>query len=526
MGYIALYRKMRPKNFKQVVGQEHIIKTLRNQIISERISHAYLFCGTRGTGKTSVAKIFAKAINCTDPSDGQPCGECQSCRGIDGGSDMNVIEIDAASNNSVDNIREIREEVKYPPTNAKYKVYIIDEVHMLSIGAFNALLKTLEEPPAHVVFILATTDPQKIPVTIHSRCQRFDFKRISAKEIGDTLKKYMNEESVSVTDEAISYIAEISDGAMRDALSITDQCMSFYFGEEITLKKVLDVCGAVDSSVFFEMTDALFSQDGEKCMEIIERAVSDGRDIIRFTDDFILHLRNIVVAVSVSEGSYALEFSKENIMRYKEQGEKTDRGFIIELINSFSALRGSLKYASNPRVIFEVECIKICNPVGAENIEGLKAEMRSLRKEIEQGVFFQKNAVLQSYAEPEKKPDIPKPKPKAVSEDMKEVVSSWRIFTENFKIADRSFLLQVKPKILDDKIYLVCSKKGFFDRVLNLKDEIVSRLSEKYERNFDLSVVTQKDFDIKCGEFDMTDVQTEFDFEEEINSKLEGTLWD
>ncbi len=527
LGYIALYRKMRPKNFEQVVGQEHIIKTLRNQIKSERISHAYLFCGTRGTGKTSVAKIFAKAVNCFNPKDGQPCGECELCLSVDGGFNMNVIEIDAASNNSVDNIREIRDEVKYPPTNAKYKVYIIDEVHMLSIGAFNALLKTLEEPPSHVVFILATTDPQKIPVTIHSRCQRFDFKRISAELIGDTLKKYMEAENVSVTDEAVNYIAAVSDGAMRDALSIIDQCQSFYFGEEITLRKVLDVCGAVDSSVFFEMTDALFNQNNEKCMEIIERAVSDGRDIIRFIDDLILHLRNIIVAVSVSEGSYALEFSKENILRYKEQGEKIDRGFIIELINNFSALQSSLKYASNPRVIFEVSCIKICNPVGGENIEQLKAEMRNLRKKIDDGDFIRKESVVPDNEKNEEAPESPKPKPKAASENMKEAVSSWKIFTEDFKMADRSFLLQIKPKILDDKIYLVCSKKGYFDRVLTLKDEITSKLSKKYGRDFDLYVVTEKDFDAKSGEFDMTDVQTEFDFEEDINSKLgDNIVWD
>ena len=225
MRYIALYRKMRPKNFDKLVGQEHIVKTLRNQINSDRINHAYLFCGTRGTGKTSTAKIFAKAINCKSPENGQPCGKCDSCKSIEDGSDMNVIEIDAASNNGVDNIREIRDEVKYPPTNARFKVYIIDEVHMLSIGAFNALLKTLEEPPAHVVFILSTTDPQKIPVTILSRCQRFDFKRISAVKIEETLKKYMKEEGVSVSDDALFYIASVSDGAMRDALSIIDQCV-------------------------------------------------------------------------------------------------------------------------------------------------------------------------------------------------------------------------------------------------------------------------------------------------------------
>lgn len=528
LGYVALYRKMRPKNFDKLIGQEHIVKTLRNQIKSDRINHAYLFCGTRGTGKTSTAKIFAKAINCKSPDNGQPCGKCESCIAIEKGSDMNVIEIDAASNNGVDNIREIRDEVKYPPTNARFKVYIIDEVHMLSIGAFNALLKTLEEPPAHIVFILSTTDPQKIPVTILSRCQRFDFKRISAVQIAETLKKYMEDEKVSVSEDALFYIASVSDGAMRDALSIIDQCTSFYFGEEITLDKVLEVCGAVDTGVFFDMTDALFEGNGEKCLEIIEKVVSDGRDIVQFSNDLIVHFRNVIISLSVSDDSYALEFSKEKVGKYREQGQKTDKGFLIELINDFSNLQGTLKYASNPRVVFEVQCIKICNPIDGENIEQLKSEMRNLRKMFEQGAISYKTYDLPSSPGIEVKTEenIKKPKPKAVSEDMKTVVGQWRSFTEVFKIADRSFLLKSKPKVLDDKFYIVCDKKGVFDRIARIKADISEKLFEKYERNFDVNIVMEDVFNKKCGEFDMTDVQTEFDFEDEVNSKLDGVIWD
>lgn len=518
---------MRPKNFDKLVGQEHIVKTLRNQINSDRINHAYLFCGTRGTGKTSTAKIFAKAINCKSPENGQPCGKCDSCKSIEDGSDMNVIEIDAASNNGVDNIREIRDEVKYPPTNARFKVYIIDEVHMLSIGAFNALLKTLEEPPAHVVFILSTTDPQKIPVTILSRCQRFDFKRISAVKIEETLKKYMKEEGVSVSDDALFYIASVSDGAMRDALSIIDQCVSFYFGEEITLDKVLEVCGAVDTGVFFDMTDALYEQNGEKCLEIIEKITSDGRDIVQFANDLTAHFRNVIISVSVSEESSALEFSKENIERYKKQGKKVGRSFLIELINELSNLQTTLKYSANPRVVFEVECIKLCNPIDGENIEQLKSEMRSLRKKIEQGSFVSvKTEEAKIYPEQKKEQDIFKPKPKAVSEDIKTVIGQWRNFTEAFKIADRSFLLKAKPKTLDDKLYIVCGTKGVFERISRIKEDISERLLEKYKRKFELNIVTEDMFNKKCNEFDMTDVQTEFDIEEEINSKLDGVIWD
>ncbi|HIT86609.1 MAG TPA: DNA polymerase III subunit gamma/tau, partial [Candidatus Coprocola pullicola] len=241
MSYTALYRKFRPDTFSGVIGQEHIVKTIKNQILSDRVSHAYLFCGTRGTGKTSTAKIFARAINCLAPKEGNPCNECTLCRAALENRSMNVIEIDAASNNGVDNIREIREEVKYPPTQGKYKVYIIDEVHMLSSGAFNALLKTLEEPPEHVIFILATTDPQKVPATILSRCQRFDFHRITTEQIAQTLSEYMKIEDIPVQKEALHYIARLGDGSMRDSLSILDQCTAFYSDELLTLEKVLDV---------------------------------------------------------------------------------------------------------------------------------------------------------------------------------------------------------------------------------------------------------------------------------------------
>lgn len=267
MAYTALYRKFRPQTFESVIGQEHIVRTLKNQMKTGRVSHAYLFCGTRGTGKTSTAKIFARAINCTNPTaDGEPCNECAVCKDILAGRSVNVIEIDAASNNGVDNIREIREEVKYPPTQGKYKVYIIDEVHMLSAAAFNALLKTLEEPPAHVIFILATTDPQKVPATILSRVQRFDFRRITTETIAQTLMGYLKEEGQQATPEAVRYVAHLGDGSMRDSLSILDQCLAFFSGEEVTLEKVLDIMGAVDQTIFFEMTDALAKRDAKEAM--------------------------------------------------------------------------------------------------------------------------------------------------------------------------------------------------------------------------------------------------------------------
>ena len=245
MSYTALYRKFRPDNFKDVKGQDHIVTTLKNQIMADRIGHAYLFCGTRGTGKTSIAKLFAKTVNCENPVDGSPCGECASCKSIAAGASMNVIEIDAASNNGVDNIREIVDEVSYSPAEGKFKVYIIDEVHMLSIGAFNALLKTLEEPPSYVIFILATTEVHKIPITILSRCQRYDFKRISIETITERMQELMEAEGIQVEEKALRYVAKTADGSMRDALSLLDQCIAFHFGKELTYDKVLDVLGAV-----------------------------------------------------------------------------------------------------------------------------------------------------------------------------------------------------------------------------------------------------------------------------------------
>ena len=274
MGYVALYRKFRPPVFEDVKGQDHIITTLRNQIRSDRVGHAYLFCGTRGTGKTSVAKILAKAVNCENPVDGSPCGECAMCKEIATGNSMNVIEIDAASNNGVDNVREIIDEVSYSPTKGKRKVYIIDEVHMLSSGAFNALLKTLEEPPSYVMFILATTEVNKIPITILSRCQRYDFHRITIDTIEERLRQVVDAEGIQVEEKALRYIAKTADGSMRDSLSLLDQCIAFNYGQELTYDKVLGVLGAVDTAVFQNLFSALYTQDVNAAMNILSDVVS------------------------------------------------------------------------------------------------------------------------------------------------------------------------------------------------------------------------------------------------------------
>ena len=362
MSYMALYRKFRPDEFEDVKGQDAIVRTLKNQIKSDRAGHAYLFCGTRGTGKTTVAKIFAKAVNCEHPVDGSPCGECASCRSIAAGTSMNVIEIDAASNNGVDNIREIREEVAYRPTEGRYKVYIIDEVHMLSIGAFNALLKTLEEPPEYVIFILATTEANKIPVTILSRCQRYDFKRISIETIADRLRELIAKEQWDVEDKAVRYLARAADGSMRDALSLLDQCAAFYMGEKLTYDHVLEVLGAVDTEVFSRLLRELLAMDAKKVIETVDELVMQGRDISQLVADFTWYLRNLLLVSSSEEMEDVLDMSTENLARLKEEAQMVDMDTLLRYIRVFSDLGSQLRYATQKRVLLEVALIKLCRP--------------------------------------------------------------------------------------------------------------------------------------------------------------------
>ncbi|MDE7430282.1 MAG: DNA polymerase III subunit gamma/tau, partial [Lachnospiraceae bacterium] len=317
MSYTALYRKFRPNRFEEVKGQEHIVTTLQNQIKTDRIGHAYLFCGTRGTGKTSIAKIFARAVNCEHPVEGSPCGECASCKAIAAGASMNVIEIDAASNNGVDNIREIVEEVSYSPAEGRFKVYIIDEVHMLSIGAFNALLKTLEEPPSYVIFILATTEVHKIPITILSRCQRYDFRRITIETIVERLRELMEQEQVQVEEKALRYVAKNADGSMRDALSLLDQCIAFHFGQELTYDKALDVLGAVDTEVFSRLLRHVLQQDVTGCIGLLEEIVMQGRELTQFVTDFTWYLRNLLLLKSSDDIEDIIDVSSDNLLRLK-----------------------------------------------------------------------------------------------------------------------------------------------------------------------------------------------------------------
>ena len=425
MSYTALYRKFRPDTFEEVKGQDHIVTTLRNQIKADRIGHAYLFTGTRGTGKTSIAKLFAKSVNCEHPVDGSPCGTCRSCQTIASGASVNDIEIDAASNNGVDNIREIIEEVSYSPVEGKYKVYIIDEVHMLSIGAFNALLKTLEEPPSYVIFILATTEVHKIPITILSRCQRYDFKRITIDTIADRLRELMGKEQVQVEEKALRYIAKTADGSMRDALSLLDQCIAFHFGEELTYDKVLDVLGAVDTEVFARLIEMIQSHDIAGCISLLEEVVMQGRELTQFVTDITWYLRNLLlVKTSDSDIEDVIDVSSDNLVRLKSEAEAMDAEEIMRYIRIFSELSGQIKYATQKRILIEMTLIKLCKPAMETTNDAVVARVKDLEEKIEKGVVQEAPIAIQStQTATASTPRVELPK--AIPDDIKQIVSNW-----------------------------------------------------------------------------------------------------
>lgn len=452
MSYTALYRKFRPTEFDDVKGQDHIVTTLQNQIKAGRIGHAYLFCGTRGTGKTTVAKIFAKAVNCEHPVNGSPCGECDMCRNIAAGSYMNVVEIDAASNNGVDNIRSIREEVEYRPAQGKYKVYIIDEVHMLSIGAFNALLKTLEEPPEYVIFILATTEVHKIPITILSRCQRYDFRRITIDTIAARLSELIKKEQVDVEERAIRYIAKAADGSMRDALSLLDQCIAFHIGETLTYDKVLDVLGAVDTDVYSALLRKIIDRDVKGVLESVNELVMEGKELAQLSADFTWYLRNLLLVKSSDNMEDVLDVSTENLAQLKEEAQMIENDALIRYIRIFSDLSSQLKYATQKRVILEVALIKLCIPQMEVRNDTLLERIRVVEEKLEKGVIIQtpsRNATAESTTgfisegTGIKAPDIPE----ALPEDVKEVAKNFRMVINDASGMLKTYLKQARLSV-------------------------------------------------------------------------------
>lgn len=469
MSYTALYRKFRPDRFEDVKGQEHIVTTLKNQLKAERIGHAYLFCGSRGTGKTTIAKIFARAVNCENLQDGSPCGECAACRAISAGASMDVIEIDAASNNGVDNIREIVEEVSYSPAQGRYKVYIIDEVHMLSIGAFNALLKTLEEPPSYAIFILATTEVHKIPITILSRCQRYDFKRITIQTIMNRMQELMQAEGTEVEERALRYIARAADGSMRDALSLLDQCIAFHFGDRLTYDKVLDVLGAVDTSVFSRMLRLILDKKIIGAIELLEEIVMQGRELSQFVSDFTWYLRNLLLAGSSEAIEDVIDMSADNLQRLKEEAQQIQVPVIMRYIRIFSETSDRMRYASQKRILLETTIIKLCRPEMETQFDALAERLGAVEKQLAEGTFVSGQAACgkeDGRASQTAKKDAGRENtaatalPGAIPEDIRKLVERWQSVIGNAQMPMKQYLREARPSLDQDNRLLLVFQDG------------------------------------------------------------------
>ncbi len=473
MAYTALYRKFRPQTFDDVKGQDHIVTTLRNQIASGRIGHAFLFTGTRGVGKTTAAKLLARAVNCEHPVNGDPCGECPMCKAIMAGTSMNVIEIDAASNNGVDNIREIVDEVQYSPTEGKYKVYIIDEVHMLSTGAFNALLKTLEEPPAYVIFILATTEVHKIPITILSRCQRYDFRRATIDEVAARLRTLVDAEGVQAEDKALRYIATAADGSFRDGISLLDQCISFYLGKELTYDNVLEVLGTVDVSTFSGLLKAIRNEDVNGALAILEEVVAKGRELTQFTVDFTWYLRNLLVAKAAGDMAEINDIPTDYIPRFKEEVEANSEESLSRYIRIVSNLTNDIKFSNSKRVLTEVALIKLCKPQTEGTEDSLKQRLEFLEKQLESGAFTPSPAaggngksVTNAYAGGTSTDAAPVQEEavltRALPEEIQEIASKWGKIAQKFKGPYQEVQMARLSVTDDNKLLLVFSDKFAF----------------------------------------------------------------
>ncbi len=474
MSYQALYRKFRPDNFDEVKGQDHIVTTLRNQIRANRIGHAFLFCGTRGTGKTSVAKILARAVNCENPVNGNPCNECRTCRSILAGTSMNVAEIDAASNNSVDNVREIRDEVAYRPTEGNYRVYIIDEVHMLSGGAFNALLKTLEEPPSYVIFILATTEAHKIPVTILSRCQRYDFHRITVDTIADRLSDLLVREGVEAEEKAVRYIAKAGDGSMRDALSLLDQCIAFYLGEKLTYDNVLEVLGAVDTEVFSRMLREILRGNAGAAIRLLDETIAAGRDLSQFVTDFTWYLRNLLMVKTADDPEGIVDASVENLSLLEEESSMADADTLMRYIRVLSELSNQMRYSAQKRVVLEIALIRLTRPSMETNLDSLLDRIRVLEKRIEEAPLY--TVVPENRAEKAKKPEPVY----ALPEDIKRIVSEWGMIAGQTKGLLNTLLKNAEPyydgSTGENVLYIVFRQGDMVSRSRTGNEEYIDEL--------------------------------------------------
>lgn len=477
MSYIALYRKYRPKNFDEVIAQEHIKQTIKNQVKNNRVGHAYLFSGVRGTGKTTIAKILARAVNCLNPHDGNPCNECEMCIEALEGRLTDITEMDAASNNGVDNIRDIREEVEFLPTKAKYRVYIIDEVHMLSTGAFNALLKTLEEPPSHVIFILATTEPQKIPATILSRCQRFDFKKIPLKDIMTGLRSICNANNVTIEDGALRLIANLAEGALRDAISVLDRCISDG-DSEITENKIRELTGIPEIEHLTKILECLITYDVEGVIKNTEEIIKEGKDINTFIWELIKLVKDMLVLNICGEMD---TYNEEEKAKFKNILNKSSKKRLIELIDGLSSIESSMKWSLEKEMLFETGLIKLC--IGKEEDNKNNSDDTSNNSSISINTRLNNENKIASYNE------------ETISDD-KNIELKNSILTnlkENGKITMYSKLMDAEIKqVENDLIYII------FDKML---DDFGKKVIQSDENKMALKKAAQnavgKDISIK-----------------------------
>jgi DNA polymerase-3 subunit gamma/tau len=460
LSYTVLYRKFRPGNFADVKGQDAIVTTLKNQLANDRIGHAYLFTGTRGTGKTSVAKIMAKAVNCEAKTPDGPCGQCAMCVAIQSGVSMNVREIDAASNNGVDNIRDIIDDVSYSPAQGKFKVYIIDEVHMLSTGAFNALLKTLEEPPSYCIFILATTEVHKLPITILSRCQRYDFKRITIGEVVELMQNLLVKEQVNAQEKALRHIAKLADGSVRDALSLLDQCLAFCPNATLEYDQVLAVLGAVDPEVFSRLLRAVQARSAIDCIRILEDVVMAGRELGQFVVDFTWYLRNLMLLSSSDELEEAIDLSAEQLSRLKEETALIELDQTMRYIRIFSELSGQIRYSSQKRILLEIALVKLCRPDMESHPDTLLDRIRMLEERVDNGITLPshgENATQTTQLSSSSVPQAPKPTlTKAIPKDIHQIVSNWAAILSELGPLAKNYLKHAKLSLVEDDSLLIC----------------------------------------------------------------------
>ena len=505
MGYTALYRKFRPIKFEEIVGQEHITRTLKNQVIAGRVGHAYLFNGGRGTGKTSAAKILARAINCLNPQDGEPCNECEICKSALDGSLTDIVEMDAASNNSVEDVREIREAVNFLPTKAKYRVYIIDEVHMLSTGAFNALLKTLEEPPEHVKFILATTEPQKIPATILSRCQRFDFKRISNEDIIKRLRIVCEESKIEISDKALNLIAVLAEGGMRDALSILERCNQD--GEDkIDENKIRDLVGIPQITYVKEIVDSIINCDTTKSLEVVDNVLKEGKDLNNLLWEIIKYVKDILLYKSTGK---AETYSEEEIKDIGTIADKASKEDLINLICNLSELESQIKMSTQKLIIFQTGIIKLCNKHKVVesskkdqepkniNVDRLEERVTKIENFLKASNFVEKDAKLKFVINQnknevkQKKAKPPKPKYEGKTQDY------WPKLVNDFKEEGKMFMYINLAGTVAKEINDMTVAIEFPNGMSEVAKEFLERPDNKMNLRNIISTASGKDMQIK-----------------------------